>query len=271
LCSPHPPRGVGLSASWLGTLSRKGRGRNPLPPRSLTGIAQQMQFVVAPWATICRPFGAKTTASLPAAARSGKLRVGVARSRSERCDVGQRAAALILLAGLVAGCSGKSNPSTAPGTTVPASAEDKKPPDGPGVKQVMPTERWSGEVTDPELEKLAPESSVITTRADFGKVWEAWWRFGKIPEVDFKTSFVAVRTWSPKKKKPVEGMDGVWIVAMKLAPDGSAEILHEPSLATSGPGEKPIQWAETKGFYWGISVFPRDGVKTVDGKELPAP
>jgi hypothetical protein len=181
--------------------------------------------------------------------------------------VGKRATASVLLAGLIAGC-GKPGTTTESGTP---SGTDQKQPDGPNVKNVTPTQQFSGAVSDPQLEKLAPASLIVTTKADFEKMWEKWWEFGKTPEVDFKTSFVVVRTLSPAKAKPVEGTEGISIFLMKVSPDGSAQILHGPSLETSGPDDKPKKWEPTKGFYWGMAVFPREGVKTVDGKELPAP
>jgi hypothetical protein len=174
--------------------------------------------------------------------------------------VGVRATAFLLWAALVAGCA--KSPASAPTDVV----EPSKGPDGPETKTVRFSQRWSGENGDPEREKFAPPSLLITTRTEFEKVWSAWWRIGQVPEVDFATSFVVVRTSSPARAEPKVGMDGIWIVALKIAPDGSSTVVTEPSLATD-----TASWTETKGFYWGLAVFPREGVKTVDGKELPAP
>ena len=183
-----------------------------------------------------------------------------------------RASALILSAGLIAGCSKPAPPAPA----------EEKPADPPTVKTVAPTQTFWGEVGDPDRAAVSPKSLVVksllvTKRADFEKVWSAWWPHGKTPDIDFTTSFAAVIVWSPgtelppglPSSKPPRGTDGVKITALKVLPDGSARLVYGPHV-DDGPGEAE-KWVATKGFYWGISVFPREGVKTVDEKELPPP
>ena len=182
-----------------------------------------------------------------------------------------RASALILAAGLLAGC-GKPAP--------PAPAEEK-PADPVKVKTVAPTHEYWGEVGDPELGAVDPKSLVVkslvvTKRADFEKLWKVWWPHGKTPDIDFTTSFATVVVWSPGAQlpgglasKPPKGTDGVHVTALKVLQDGSARFTMKPHVS-DGAGEKE-KWVVTKGFYWGISVFPREGVKTVDEKDLPPP
>jgi len=136
----------------------------------------------------------------------------------------------------------------------------------------QPTATWSGDVADPKLESVRPNTVAITTQADFEKVWKAWRGAEKVPIVDFKTSFVAIMTSLPNKKsKFVSGTKGISIFQMTVGEDGNATLLSGPALGTSAPKDPPEKWVETKGFYYGLAVFPRAGVKKLDGKELPAP
>lgn len=172
-----------------------------------------------------------------------------------------RVAALMFAIGLVVGCA-------KPGAPAAGSSPNEKPPEDPNVKQMKPLEEWRGETSEPDWDKVAPASRLITNKADFEKVWNVWWREGKVPAVDFSTSFVAVHIWSPKAAKPVEHMMGVSISLLKVSPDGTAVTVYAPYLWDDGPG---VKWVETKGFYWGLAVFPRAGVKQVNGQPLPPP
>ena len=181
-----------------------------------------------------------------------------------------RASALILAAGLLAGCGKPAAPAE------PGPAEEK-PADPVKVKTVSPSQTFWGEAGDPTAVDVAPKSLVVTNRAEFDKIWKAWWRIGQTPDVDFATSFVAVVVWNPRQelltgvaaKAPLRGTDGVKITALKVLPDGSARLVFGPHVS-DGPGEAD-KWVETKGFYWGVSVFPREGVKSVNEKDLPPP
>ena len=177
-----------------------------------------------------------------------------------------RATAFLILSALV-GCT-KSAPAPANGAP-----PEQQPADAPNVKTVAPTKQWRGEVGDPAPAAVAPKSLVITTEAEFDKVWQAWWRTGKTPEVDFKTSFVAVVTWIPGQtllpgvasKDAPKGTDGVSITALKVLPDGSARLVMSPHVW------EDEKWSATKGFYWGMSVFPRAGITSVNETALPPP
>lgn len=181
----------------------------------------------------------------------------------------ERASALVLLAGLLVGCT-KPAPAPAPAD---AAQPEQRPADLPNVRTVPATQEWRGEVDDPAPAGVAPKSLVITTRDEFDKVWQTWWRTGKTPEVDFKTSFVAVVTWIPGQtllpgvapKPPPQGTDGVSITGLIVLPDGSARLVMSPHIW------KDEKWSETKGFYWGMSVFPRAGITSVNDVPLPPP
>jgi hypothetical protein len=178
-----------------------------------------------------------------------------------------RASALILAAGLVLGCT---KPGPAPAESAPA---EEKPAEPPKVKTVSPTRQYWGEVGAREPAGVAPKSRLVTNQTDFEKIWKAWWRVGKTPEVDFTTSFVVVSVWIPGQvllqgvttQRPSKGTDGVKITALKVLPDGSALPVLKANISDD---EK---WTETKGFYWGISVFPRAGITSVNDTPLPPP
>jgi hypothetical protein len=144
-------------------------------------------------------------------------------------------------------------------------------PEPPSIDK-RPTATWWGEIGNPKLESARPVTGIVTTQADFEKLWKAWRGEEKVPIVDFKTSFVAIRTWlRDKKSKFVAGTKGVSIFLMNLDSDGEAKLRFGPAVGVSAPNDPPEKWEATKGFYYGLAVFPRAGVKKVDGKELPAP
>jgi hypothetical protein len=120
----------------------------------------------------------------------------------------------------------------------PAPAADKK--------EVKPIKEWKGSVEDQKLRKEAPEC--ITSAKELKKVWEAWKVEGKVPDVDFTKEIVVVQTTTGSRLNLAGG---------KLDDKGNLEVLAIATL-----DERP-------GFRYVIATFPREGVKTVNGKELP--
>ncbi len=121
---------------------------------------------------------------------------------------------------------------------LPVEAEEKKAP-------MKPTVELSGDIADRALEKEAPESGVIVSEQGWEKLVKAW-GIKDAPKVDFTKELLMVGTWK-----------------------GSGFTLrHEVkagNLTVHGFGLQNI----APGFRWRVETISRDGVKTVNGKELP--
>ena len=115
-------------------------------------------------------------------------------------------------------------------------------------REVKPTTQWKGSLPNDEdraLIKVAPK--LITTAQDVEKVWKAWRITEKMPEVDFAKHFLLVDTT----------VGSVLNVRAALDDNGNFRAM---GMATRD--RRP-------GFRYVISSFSREGVKTVEGKELP--
>jgi hypothetical protein len=121
------------------------------------------------------------------------------------------------------------------------SADEKKAE----KKPVKATKEWKGSNADEKLMKDAP--AVITTAQGLEKLWTAWKVEGKVPEVDFDKEIVVVSTTVGSRIN----------VSATLDDKGNLQV---GGLATSDFGT---------GFRYVISTLPKEGVKTVNGKELP--
>jgi hypothetical protein len=114
-----------------------------------------------------------------------------------------------------------------------------------GKKKVTLTKQWSGSVEDQALMKSAPEA--ITSQKALAKLWELWKIEGKVPEVDFTKEIV------------VSGVT----VGSKI---NLAAVLNDAgNLQVLGLATRDIR----PGFRYVLATVSRDGVKTVNGKELP--
>ncbi len=116
-----------------------------------------------------------------------------------------------------------------------ALAEDKKE---------APTE-LRGSVADVGLMKEAPAGGVLTSAKAFEKLCKAW--KVEAPKVDFARNIVLVGTTV-----------GSRINGRPMLKDGDLKVFF---MATADFGE---------GFRYVMIVHPREGVKSVNGKELPA-
>jgi hypothetical protein len=112
---------------------------------------------------------------------------------------------------------------------------------------VKPTKQYSGSVDDEALQKLAPEEGVIADTKTFTKLWKAWKVAEKVPEVDFKKQLVLVQTTSGSRLN----------IIARLTEDGDLKVIGMAT-ADFGPG-----------FRYQIFIVSREGVKTVNGKQLP--
>jgi hypothetical protein len=107
------------------------------------------------------------------------------------------------------------------------------------------TQEWQGSVEDEAQLKDAPQ--VITSAKALEKLWKAWKIEGKVPKVDFTKEVVVVGTTRGSKIKLNAILDD----------KGNLEVL---GLATRDL--RP-------GFRYVMGTVSRDGVKTVNKKELP--
>ena len=116
---------------------------------------------------------------------------------------------------------------------------------GAQPKAVKLTNEWKGSVEDANLQKGAPEC--ITTQEGLEKLWKAWKLADKPPKVDFSKEIVIIGTTSGSRLN----------LSARLDEKGNLEIL---GIATSDFGP---------GFRYVIGTVPREGVKTVNKKDLP--
>jgi hypothetical protein len=107
----------------------------------------------------------------------------------------------------------------------------------------------TGVVDGDGVEKLRPPNGFITKQEDFDKLWKAWLLEGKAPEVDFKTDVVVLAT---SREGPIK--EAVLIDAKKT---GDTKIRVELERKADGGGLHVL-----------IAVFPRAGIKTIEGKAI---
>jgi hypothetical protein len=101
-----------------------------------------------------------------------------------------------------------------------------------------------GSVNDVKLQKDHP--TVITTAKDFETLYKKWNPDGKLPEVDFEKNLILVATTNGSN---VGGKPTLVNGDLRFVP-----------FATLDLGE---------GFRYLFVLFPKDGVKTVNGNALP--
>jgi len=109
------------------------------------------------------------------------------------------------------------------------------------------TNTWMGSVDDEKLAKEMPENGVITNARDFAKLVKAWKVAEKAPEVNFDKEIVLVAK----------------TVGSKLTLKASLD--EKGDLKALGLATRDLR----KGFRYVIISVPKEGVKTVNGKELP--
>jgi hypothetical protein len=109
------------------------------------------------------------------------------------------------------------------------------------------TNTWTGSIEDKKLAKEMPENGVITSAKDFEKLVKAWKVAEKVPEVNFDKEIVLVAK--------TEGS------VLKLNPS----LDEKGDLKALGFASRDF----VPGFRYVIISVPKEGVKTVNGKELP--
>jgi hypothetical protein len=109
------------------------------------------------------------------------------------------------------------------------------------------TNTWTGSMDDEKLAGAMPENGVITNAGDFEKLVKAWKVAEKVPEVNFDKEIVLVAKTAGSK--------------LTL----SAVVDAKGDLKVLGIGTRDLRPA----FRYVIISVPKEGVKTVNGKELP--
>ena len=120
----------------------------------------------------------------------------------------------------------------------PAAAEEPK-------KDPKPAVELSGSIDDEALQKEMPANGVIVSQKGYDALAKAW-GIKDAPKVDFAKDLLVVGTWK-----------GSVFNIRTTVKDGD--------LTVSGFGTKDLR----PGFRWKIQSLSREGIKTVQGKELP--
>lgn len=110
---------------------------------------------------------------------------------------------------------------------------------------VKPIKEWTGSVEDEKLAKGAPVC--ITSAKGLENLWKAWKLADKVPEVDFAKEIVILTTTQGSKLKLFAALD------------------EKGNLMVGGLGTRDLR----PGFRYVIATVRKEGVKTVNGKELP--
>jgi len=111
-------------------------------------------------------------------------------------------------------------------------------------KPVTPLKEWSGSVADLTLQKIVPE--VITTQKDLDNLWKTWAVAEAKPEVDFAKQMVVLTTTRGGRLRLTAALD------------------DKGNLKVSGVATRDLR----SGFRYVIATVNREGIKTVNGKEL---
>ncbi len=121
-----------------------------------------------------------------------------------------------------------------------------------GVAMAAPTplkatNTWMGSIDDEKLGSEMPENGVITNAKGFEKLVKAWKVAEKVPEVNFDKEIVLVAK----------------TVGSKLTLNATLD--EKGDVKALGLATRDL----VPGFRYVIISVPKEGVKTVNGKELP--
>jgi hypothetical protein len=114
-------------------------------------------------------------------------------------------------------------------------------------KEVKATRDWKGTVADEALQKKAPANGFITDAKTFKQLWEDWKIGDKVPDIDFKKEVVVVET-----------------TRGSILRVGTVKLTDKGDLRVVGIATRDL----APGFRYAVLVLPREGVKTINGKEL---
>jgi hypothetical protein len=107
----------------------------------------------------------------------------------------------------------------------------------------------AGLIDGAEEEKLSPPNGFIAKKEDFDKLWKTWLLDDKVPAVDFKNHLVVVAS---SRDGPIKSA-----VLIDEKNNGKAKIRVELDRKTEGKALNVL-----------IAVFPRDGIKSIEGRAI---
>ena len=110
---------------------------------------------------------------------------------------------------------------------------------------VKPSKEWTGSVQEESLAKDAP--ACITSAKGLEPLWKVWKIADKVPEVDFTKQLVILTTTRGSKLRLAAALDA------------------KGNLMVGGLGTLDL----APGFRYVIATVSKEGVKKVNGKELP--
>ena len=113
------------------------------------------------------------------------------------------------------------------------------------AKPVKFSAEWKGSVADEALQKSFPEC--ITSTKVLGELWKSWKIAAKMPEIDFTKEIVVLTT----------SVGSQINLTARLHDNGDLELI--------GFGTRDLR----PGFRYVLGKVSREGVKTVNKKELP--
>jgi len=123
------------------------------------------------------------------------------------------------------------------GLIAPAAQAQKKP--------VKPIKEWTGSVEDEKLMKDAP--ACVTSKKGLEKLWKDWKISEKMPAVDFTKEIVVIATTQGSKLRLFASLD------------------DKGNLQVGGLGTRDL----VPGFRYVIATVSKEGVKKINGKDLP--
>jgi hypothetical protein len=112
-------------------------------------------------------------------------------------------------------------------------------------KPIKPTKEWSGSVADEKLAEGAP--AFLTNAKELAKLWTDWKLTDKPPAVDFQQELVVITTTRGSRLT----------LALTLDDKGDLRI--------GGIATRDLR----PGFRYILATVRKEGVKTINGKELP--
>ena len=113
-------------------------------------------------------------------------------------------------------------------------------------RAVKPTREWSGSVADHSLAADAPD--YVANGEDLASLWNQWGIADELPTIDFSQELVVLATTRGSRLRLLTTLD-----------DATGD------LGVGGIATRDLR----PGFRYVIATISREGVKTVNGKELP--
>jgi hypothetical protein len=117
-------------------------------------------------------------------------------------------------------------------------------------KEVNVEQTWDGKNADTKLKQEAPKEGFLTDGKSFEKLWKSWRGEEKVPMVDFTKELAIVLTCDGPNRM-------MFPKTVKVDDKGNLKL--PPAASTRIGGE---------GFGYKIVTIKRDGIKSINGKEI---